>query len=80
MRCKRALQARIDELLLDNNLSLNALAKTCGMKQSTLFNIMCGRNDTIRLHTILRICTGLGIDLPTFFDSDLFRDVEQEVV
>lgn len=79
MRSKEALQLRIKELLKQNKLTLNGLCDICGITQSTLFNMMSGRNNSVTVSTVQKICDGLEIDLPTFFDSDLFRDIEQEI-
>lgn len=51
----------------------------CGITQSTLNNIVNGRNNSITIQTVLRICRGLGMELQEFFDDDLFRDIEQEI-
>ena len=79
MRSKRALQIRILDLCYDHDLSLNALSARCGITQSTLNNIVNGRNNSITIQTVLRICRGLGMELQEFFDDDLFRDIEQEI-
>ena len=79
MRSKEALQKRICELCRHNCLTLTGLASLCGITQSTLNNIMSGRNNSVTVSTVQKICDGLQIDLPTFFDSDLFRDLEQEI-
>lgn len=80
MRSKEAIQRRILELCDKNNLSVNALARVSGITQSTLNNIMVGRNNSTTVSTIQKICDGLNINLIEFFDCDLFRDIEQEVV
>lgn len=79
MRSKEALQKRICELCRQNCLTLTGLASLCGITQSTLNNIMSGRNNSVTVSTVQKICDGLEIDLPTFFDSDLFRNLEQEI-
>lgn len=79
MRSKRAIQLRIMDLCYDRNLTLNGLARVCGITQSTLNNIVSGRNNSTTVSTIQKICDGLEIDLPQFFDSDLFRNLEQEI-
>ena len=76
MRSKEALQIRILNLCDENELSLNALGARCGI---TLNNIVNGRNNSITIQTVLRICRGLGMELQEFFDDDLFRDIEQEI-
>ena len=79
MRSKEALQIRVLNLCDENELSLNALGAGCGITQSTLNNIVNGRNNSITIQTVLRICRGLGMELQEFFDDDLFRDIEQEI-
>ena len=79
MRSKEALCLRIEELCRENDLTLNGLSARCGMTQSTLNNIVSGRNNSVTVSTVQKICDGLEMDLPTFFDSDLFRELEQEI-
>lgn len=79
MRSKEALRLRIQQLCDTNNITLNRLASICGITQSTLNNINSGRNNSTTISTVQKICDGLEIDLPTFFDSDLFRNLEQEI-
>lgn len=79
MRLKRALQLRILELCDEHDLSVNALSIRCGMTQSTLNNIINGRNNSTTVTTVEKLCKGLNMDLPSFFDSDLFRGLEQEI-
>ena len=79
MRSKEALRLRIQQLCDMNNITLNRLASICGITQSTLNNINSGRNNSTTISTVQKICDGLEIDLPTFFDSDLFRTLEQEI-
>ncbi len=79
MRVKEATQLRITQLCQERGLTLNGLARVCGMTQSTLNNIISGRNNSTNVSTIQKICDGLEIDMATFFDSDLFRNNEQEI-
>lgn len=79
MTTKDAIRQRIMQLCRENNLTLNGLSARCGITQSTLNNIVSGRNRSATVSTIQKVCDGLEIDLPTFFDSDLFRNVEQEI-
>lgn len=79
MRSKEALRLRIFELCGQRNLSVNGLCALCGITQSTLNNLVSGRNKSTTVSTVQKICDGLDMDLPTFFDSDLFRNLEQEI-
>lgn len=80
MRSKEALRLRILELCDTHNLTLNGLCTICGITQSTLNNLIRGRNNSLTVSTVQKICDGLEMDLPEFFDSDLFRNIEQEIV
>lgn len=78
MRVKEALRLRILELCQERNLTINGLSAICGITQSTLNNITSGRNHSVNISTLQKICDGLETNLPAFFDSDLFRNLEQE--
>lgn len=78
MKAKDALRLRIRELCDANHLTLNGLSYVCGITQSTLNNIISGRNNSTSISTLQKICDGLETDLPTFFDSDLFRNLDKE--
>ena len=79
MRTKGAIRLRILELCRENKLTVNGLSGKCGITQSTLNNIVSGRNNSATVSTIQKVCDGLEMDLPDFFDSELFRDLEQEI-
>lgn len=79
MRLKTAIRRRILQICAEQDLSLTGLAAKCGITHTTLCNICNGRNNSTTVSTIKRICDGLEIELPVFFDSDLFRNLEQEV-
>ena len=79
MTIGNAVRYRLIELCDERNITLNKLSTMCGITQSTLNNIASGRNNSTTVSTIQKICDGLEIDLPQFFDSDLFRNLEQEI-
>jgi len=80
MRTREALRLRILELCAKDDLSLNGFCVRCGVRQSTVNNLIRRRNNSISVETLYRICKGSGITLREFFDSDLFRNIEQEIV
>ena len=73
-----AVRYRIWELIKKRNITINKLGTICGITQSTLKNIISGRNGATVI-TLKKICDGLEIDIIEFFDSDLFKNLEQEV-
>ena len=77
-----AVKERILELCQEKNISINKLSKLStmsGVTQSTVNNIVSGRNRSATISTIKKLCDGLGITVEQFFDSDLFRDLDQEL-
>ena len=79
MRISDAVRLRILELCKQNNITLNKLSTICGITQSTLNNIISGRNSTTTVSTIQKICDGLEITILDFFASPLFENLEQEI-
>lgn len=74
-----AVRKRILQLCSQRNLSVNKLCIISGVTQSTVNNIVSGRNNTATITTIKKLCDGLGISILDFFDCDLFSDLEQEI-
>ncbi|MBQ9098159.1 MAG: helix-turn-helix transcriptional regulator [Clostridia bacterium] len=79
MRIGEAVRLRIIELCKARNITLNKLSTICGITQSTLNNIISGRNSTTTVSTIKKICDGLEITILDFFTSPLFENLEQEI-
>ena len=79
MNIGEATKLRIIELCGENNITVNKLATICGITQSTLSNIIGGRNNSTTISTIKKICDGLDISIQDFFNSVLFTDLEQEI-
>ncbi len=74
-----AVKERILELCREKNISINKLSTMSGVTQSTVNNIVSGRNRSATISIIKKLCDGLGITIEQFFDSDLFRDLDQEL-
>lgn len=74
-----AVKERILKLCREKNISINKLSTMSGVTQSTVNNIVSGRNRSATISTIKKLCDGLGITIEQFFDSDLFRDLDQEL-
>ena len=79
MRVNEAIRLRILELCRQNHITLNKLSTICGITQSTLNNIISGRNATTTVSTIKKICDGLEITMAQFFTSEIFNRTEQEI-
>ncbi len=79
MTSGEAVRLRIEELCRENEITVNKLATMSGITQSTLNNIISGRNRSTTIGTIQKICDGLGITIQEYIESDLFYHLEQEL-
>ena len=74
-----AVRQRIIQLCQERDISINKLSSISGVTQSTVNNIVSGRNNSATISTIKKLCDGLGITIDEFFHSDLFKGLEQEI-
>ena len=79
MTVGEAVRQRIIQLCQERNISINKLSAISGVTQSTVNNIVSGRNNSATVSTVKKLCDGLGITIEDFFSSELFRDLEQEI-
>ena len=79
MNIGEAVKERIVELCRERDISINKLCNMSGVTQSTVNNIVSGRNNSATISTIKKLCDGFDISVRAFFDSPLFDDLEQEV-
>lgn len=79
MNIGEATRLRILDLCSENKITVNKLATVSGITQSTLSNIVGGRNNSATISTIKKLCDGLNISIRDFFASQLFDDLEQEI-
>ena len=74
-----AVKERILELCSERNITVNRLGTMSGVTQSTINNIVSGRNNSTTISTIKKLCDGLDISVVEFFSSDVFSHLEQEI-
>ena len=79
MSCIKSLPERCRLGTARVGISINALCNRSGVTQSTVNNIVSGRNNSTTVATIKKLCDGLGITIADFFNSDLFLHLEQEI-
>ena len=73
------MENRIIELCQQRNISFNKLAHISGISPSTVKNILNGASQNPGIVTLKKICDGLDITLIEFFDTEDFRNLEQEI-
>ena len=79
MNVGEAVKERILELCRERNISINKLCTMSGVTQSTVNNIVSGRNKSVTISTIKKLCDGLEMPIVEFFHSELFCGLEQEI-
>ncbi|MDO5310909.1 MAG: helix-turn-helix transcriptional regulator [Clostridia bacterium] len=70
---------RILSLCEEKRFTINRLANESGIAPSTLKNILYGKSKNPGIVTIKVLCDGLGISLLDFFNTDEFKELEQEI-
>lgn len=68
-----AVRARILELCRERNLSINKLCLLSGVTQSTVNNIVSGRNHSATVTTIKKLCDGLDLNRRIFSSGVISR-------
>ena len=74
-----AVANRLLELCEEKRLSVNALARLSAVPPSTLKNIINGGSQNAGIVTLKKLCDGLEISLFDFFNTDVFKTLEQEI-
>ncbi len=63
----------------ERGITVNRLATISGATQSTLNNIVSGRNHSVTVSTIQKLYDGLDMTASEFFSDGLFQGLEQEL-
>ncbi len=74
-----AVKNRILQLLGDKKMSIHKLAMESAVPPSSIKNILYGKSQNPGIVTIKMLCDGFGISLIEFFDTEEFRNLEQEI-
>ncbi len=79
MGIKNAIVRRIKELCLQKGIKYNTLAANSGVTPSTVYSLLDEQRKDIGVLVLKKLCDGLDISITDFFDSELFRNLEQEI-
>ena len=74
-----AVKNRIICLCEQKRITINKLATESGVAPSTIKNVLYGKSQNPGIVTLKMLCDGLGITLTDFFDTEEFRNLEQEI-
>jgi transcriptional regulator with XRE-family HTH domain len=75
-----AVKERLTDLCRARGMAFHALATHSGVHPSTVKGIINGSSKNPGIVTLKKLCDGLDISLIEFFDTDTFRDLEQEIL
>ena len=70
---------RILKLLGEKKMSIHKLAMESAVAPSSIKNILYGKSQNPGIVTLKMLCDGFGITLVEFFDTEDFRNLEQEI-
>ena len=79
MSISEAVAQRFIELCTERGITVNKLATLSGVTQSTVNDIVNHKAKNIGIVTIKKLCDGLDITITDFFDTEVFRGLEQEL-
>ena len=79
MKTNDAVALRIQKLCGERGITICGLAGKAGVSRSTIKNILYGRSKNPGITTIKIICDAFGIPLKTFFSSEEFDNLTQEI-
>lgn len=74
-----AVKDRINRLCNEKSMSINKLATESAVPPSTLKNILYGKSINPGIVTIKMLCDGFGISLAEFFNTEEFKNLEQQI-
>ena len=79
MNTYEAVRNRLLQLLGEHKMSIHRLAMESAVPPSSIKNILYGKSKNPGVVTLKMLCDGLGITLIEFFDTEIFRALEQEI-
>ena len=79
MTISKAVSARINEILINKNMTWYKLEHVTGLNKGTIIGIQYSRYKSINLTTLVIIIRALGISIDEFFNSPLFSEENLDV-
>jgi len=74
-----AVRNRLLELLENKQISIYKLSIDSAVSASTIKNILYGKSHNPGVVTLKMLCDGFDISLIEFFDTPVFKNLEQEI-
>lgn len=80
MGIKEAVVLRIKNLCAEKGITINALATISGITPSSVYSSINPSRKDIGVVLIKKLCDGLEISIDEFFDDEIFKGLEQEII
>lgn len=80
MGIKNAVVKRIKNLCKERNIKYNSLATISGVTPSTVYSLIDESRKDIGIVVLKKLCDGLDITITEFFDDEIFKNLEQEIM
>ena len=74
MKISKAITTRINEMLIEKDLSWYKLEKITGLSKGTIVGIQYSKYKSVNLTTLVIIIRALSISIDEFFKSPLFSE------
>ena len=79
MLMKDAAVKRFQDLCRQRGIKYNELATLSGVTPSTVYSMMDNCRKDVSVTTVKKLCDGLDISIPDFFNDAVFDALEQEI-
>ena len=79
MQMKGAIVKRFQQLCRERSIKYNELATLSGVTPSTVYSMMDSRRKDVSVITVKKLCDGLEISIPDFFNDPIFDYLELEI-
>ena len=79
MQMKEAVVKRFQDLCRQRGIKYNELATLSGVTPSTVYSMMDNSRKDVSVVTVKKLCDGLDISIPDFFNDAIFEMLEQEI-
>lgn len=76
MNAKDAVGLRVQVLCAKYEITVNELARKCGVAPSTIYSMMNEKSKNPGVVSIQKICDGLDISVREFFNDSLFENLD----
>jgi len=76
---KDAIVERFKELCAERNIKYNELATRSGVTPSTVYGMMNEKHRNLSVNVMKKFIDGLDMSVTEFFDTETFRNLEQEI-